>query len=125
MEVKRFVNHLMLIFLYYMILLSFVLISKIIAYHCSLWITTDVTLADVRNVRQFKLYIAGNFYGTDFSEDLEDGYMSQRKPLIVLSKSIVALVSRPTIAEMRKPPLRMKLCLYSDSEIRSSSLSSI
>lgn len=47
------------------------------------------------------------------------------KPLTVVSKSIVALVSRPTIAEMRKPPFRIKLCLYFDREIRSSSLSSI
>ena len=47
------------------------------------------------------------------------------KPLMVVSKSIVARVSRPTIADTRKPPLIMKLCLYGESEMRSSSLSSI
>ena len=46
-------------------------------------------------------------------------------PLIVVSKSIVARVSRPTIADTRKPPLMMKLCLYGESEMRSSSLSNI
>ena len=45
--------------------------------------------------------------------------------LIHISKSIVARVSRPTIADTRKPPLMMKLCLYGESEMRSSSLSSI
>lgn len=34
-----------------------------------------------------------------------------KKYRIVVSRSIVARVSSPTMAEIRKPPLRMKLCL--------------
>ena len=47
------------------------------------------------------------------------------KPLIVVSKSIVALELNPTIEEIRKSPLKMTLSWYLDNEILSNNLSNM
>lgn len=65
----------------------------------------------IRNSDNLKLHIIGNLYSTDIRKIFRIASWVRVNPLIVVSRSMVARVSSPTIAEIRKPPLRIKLFL--------------
>lgn len=76
-------------------------------------------------VADFKNNIILNLYFTYIGKYFFKFSSFKSNPLIVVSKSIVALVSSPTIADIRKPPFKIKLSLYYDNDMRSGNLSSI
>ena len=70
-----------------------------------------VGFPNVRDTDDLKLHVVGNRTAQISVKILRIASCVRVKPLIVVSRSIVARVSSPTMAEIRNPPLRMKLFL--------------